>query len=237
MVELLSAPSNHSNSVRFPADLLLDLRFAIAPLCQFGASTAPIIWRLRSAFLGALLQHLPAKIRLFKLPFNSVQCMFYLMYQSVFAQKRSKVVLQALCGSCLWIAIADFSGRLMTFVYCLSAPVKLFVRFPLKNHKKHTKISRHSTVKSHAFLKSGFHMPPTFKKTSWIISQLLMKARYHQSDQKDSHCLTQNIWHLFLWKFMGSKLFLCHRFLTLKPLGYHIHRAKERYKFSILGSS
>ena len=136
MVELLSAPSNHSNPVRFPADLLLDLRFAIAPLCQFGASTAPITWRLCSTFLGALLQHLPAKIRLFKFPFNSVQCMFYLMYQSVFAQKRSKVVLQALCGSCLWIAIADFSGRLMTFVYCLSAPVKLFVRFPLKNHKK-----------------------------------------------------------------------------------------------------
>ena len=76
-----------------------------------------------------------------------------------------------------------------------------------------------------------------FQKNSWIISQLLMKARYHQSDQKDSHCLTQNIWPLFLWKFMGSKLFLCHRFLTLKPLGYHIHRAKERYKFSILGSS
>ena len=41
------------------------------------------------------------------------------MFESVFAQKRSsKVVWQALCGSCLWIAIADFSGRLMTFVYC-----------------------------------------------------------------------------------------------------------------------
>ena len=136
MVELLSAPSNHSNPVRFPADLLLDLRFAIAPLCQFGASTAPITWRLRSTFLGALLQHLPAKIRLFKLPFNSVQCMFYLMYQSVFAQKRSKVVWQALCGSCLWIAIADFSGRLMTFVYCFVCACQIVCKISSEKTQK-----------------------------------------------------------------------------------------------------
>ena len=133
--------------------------------------------------------------------------MFYLMNQSVFAQKRSKVVWQALCGSCLWIAIVDFSGRLMMFVLFV-CPCQTVCK--ISSEKKNTS-SRYSTVKSHAFLKSGFHMPPIFKTTSWIISQLLMNTRYYQSDQKDSHCLTQNICPLFLWKFMGSKLYLCHR--------------------------
>ena len=144
---------------------------------------------------------------------------------------------QALCGSCLWIAIVDFSGRLMMFVLFVCACQTVCKISSEENHKKHTKIQTFYCQKPclfkvrlpHAtnFQKNKLNHLPTFNESK--ISPIKK---------------TPTAWHktfvLYFFENVWDQKYIYatgHRFLTLKPLGYHIHRAKQRYNFSILGSS